>query len=85
MLDLPGRFRALVVPDLTVSQTRIPHLIEHIRITCLHESQRGPVGFHRRDQILVLSGNIQHLDLFQIHRRILGEILQPLYNNVIGK
>ena len=77
MLDGTGGIRALVVPDGAVAQARIPHAVEDIRMARLGKNQHRRMGFHRGDQVFVFAGDIQKLDLLQVHLRVVGEILEP--------
>ena len=85
VLHLSYRFGTFIIPDLTFSQTCIPHPIKNIRLSCLCKYKYCPMTLHHRNQVFIFSRNIQHLHFFQIDLRILSKILKPGKNNLIGK
>lgn len=77
VLDRAGRLGAGVVPYVAVAQTGAPHTVEDVRMTRLGEHENRVVGFHGRDQVFVLAGNIENFHLFKVDLRVFRVVLQP--------
>ena len=66
--------------DFLYSPLELDIMEEDIRMARLGKDQHGGMGLHRGDQVLVFPGDIQDLDLFQVHLGVLGVILEPGQN-----
>ena len=77
VVDRSGGIAALVVPDAALAKACGPHAVENVRVTGVGEDQRVVVGLHRGDHVLILAGDVQDLDLSQIHLGVLCVIGEP--------
>ncbi len=75
--DCAARLGAFIIPHDAVAQTGVPHSVKNILMPSLGKDQHGLVGFHRRDEVPVFTGNIQNFDFLQVDIGVLRIVLQP--------
>ena len=85
VLDGAGGLTALVVEDVAVPETGVPHIIEDVGVTGIGQHHDLTGGLHRRDQIFVLTGDIQNEQGGEIQLVIFRKVAEPAKNGGIAK
>ena len=83
VLDGAGGVAALVVPHVAAAEFRVPHVIEDVRMSRVREHHDLTGGLYRRDDILVLPGDVQDLQRAEVQLRVLREIAEPLQDQFV--
>ena len=85
VLDGTGGLAALVIQDVAVSQTGVPHIIENVGVPGVGKHHDLTGGLDGGNQVLVLPGDVQNQQSGKVQLVIFRKIAQPAENGCVAE